>query len=652
MVIVAALFLGVGAIGITTMGAKGSTSIGKAWNKVDGLNVFGESTSAEFVSLTANGEPGVSTTTSLTLTLDSDIDLLAESIMLTGASIGEFIDNNDGTYVITLSDITVKDTEEITLNISKGGYAFDVSSKSVAISVVNNVSFISMVANGVDGTAATNKLTLTLDKDVDLTLDDVTLVGADKVSIADLNDGTYELSVTNVAPTVSVSLSRYGLVFDTSSKTSTAFTTQANPLTDFTMVKNATNDGWKITVYLNATDKSVVIPKINTNDGLPITEIGGSVFLNKQLTSVELPNSLKIIGNSAFGTNKLTTLTIPDSVTTLGTYVFNNNPLLTSVTLSKKLTTIPLYAFASAALTTIDLPNGITLIDGSAFYANKLAELTLPNTLTIIASDAFGSNLLTSVTIPNSVTLIGSSAFKNNLLTSLSMPSGFVSVSAGAFNKNQLPLSQSLFYSDSAKTRITSYGGYNQNVVIPSGVTAIASNAFKDTTLSSISLPGTLTTLEQYAFSYSTIPSVVIPNNVTSIGTFAFSDSNIGSVTWPSSVTAIGANTFSRSKLTSITLPSNLVTIGNNAFIDSTMLTSVTIPASLTTLGGSSFYGCTSLSSVRFNGSALASVDKNTKVFSITALGAGSISVPSASLATFQGWSSYFAVDSTAFIGY
>ena len=84
------------------------------------------------------------------------------------------------------------------------------------------------------------------------------------------------------------------------------------------------------------------------------------------ITSVVIPNTVKIIGDMAFEGNHLTSVAIPSSVTSIG------------------------YR---------------------AFYKNHLTSVTIPNSVTNIGSGAFENNYLTSVTIPNSVTSIGSGAF-------------------------------------------------------------------------------------------------------------------------------------------------------------------------------------------------------------------------------------------------
>ena len=58
-----------------------------------------------------------------------------------------------------------------------------------------------------------------------------------------------------------------------------------------------------------------------------ITSIGNLAFQNNNLTSVNIPNSVKSIGDSAFFGNKLTSVNIPNSVTSIGDNAFSSNNL-------------------------------------------------------------------------------------------------------------------------------------------------------------------------------------------------------------------------------------------------------------------------------------------------------------------------------------
>ena len=136
---------------------------------------------------------------------------------------------------------------------------------------------------------------------------------------------------------------------------------------------------YNIQPLYNKKDNYEVVPLGTASDGLGIT-------------SVIIPNTVKIIGKDAFWGNKLTSVTIPNSVTSIGDSAFGNNQL-----------------------TNIIIPNSVTSIGDSAFSENQLTSVTIPNSVTSIGDWAFGNNQLTSVTIPSSVTSIGNSAFYKSI---------------------------------------------------------------------------------------------------------------------------------------------------------------------------------------------------------------------------------------------
>ena len=193
---------------------------------------------------------------------------------------------------------------------------------------------------------------------------------------------------------------------------------------------------------------------------------------------------------------------------------------------------------------------------------------------------------------------------------------------------------------------------YVGNVVIPEEVTymnrtrkvtSIGSDAFKYSSLTSVTIPNSVTSIGSYAFeSCYSLTSVTIPNSVTSIGdgafqgchgltsvtisditawlsiSFAGSESNplcyayhlflngeeVKDLTIPNSVTSIGDYAFQWcSSLTSVTIPNSVTSIGNSAFYYCSNLTSVTIPNSVTSIGGYAFQRCSSLTSVTIGNS-------------------------------------------------
>jgi hypothetical protein len=134
------------------------------------------------------------------------------------------------------------------------------------------------------------------------------------------------------------------------------------------------------------------------------------------------------------------------------------------------------------------------------------------------------------------------------------------------------------------------------DVVIPSMIGGVAvehigDGAFREKSLTSVTIPDSVTSIGHHAFSYNQLTSVSIPDSVTSIGNYAFYyDYQLTSVTIPDSVTSIGEGAFYNNKLTSVTIPNSVTSIGEWVF-GYNQLTSVSIPDSVTSIGAYAFYG-------------------------------------------------------------
>ena len=124
---------------------------------------------------------------------------------------------------------------------------------------------------------------------------------------------------------------------------------------------------YNIQPLYNKKDNYEVVPLGAASDGLGIT-------------SVIIPNTVKIIGEGAFRQNKLTSVTIPTSVTSIGDRAFRFNNL-TSVIISNSVTSIGEGAFFGNHLTNVTIPNSVTSIGSSAFRKNGSSN---PNLTKII----------------------------------------------------------------------------------------------------------------------------------------------------------------------------------------------------------------------------------------------------------------------------
>lgn len=163
-------------------------------------------------------------------------------------------------------------------------------------------------------------------------------------------------------------------------------------------------------------------------------------------------------------------------------------------------------------------------------------------------------------------------------------------------------------------TNLTSvtYGGDWSNLTIQSGNPAVE-DAAKDAANEQLFdfefiLNNTAVVVTNYKYKGTaadvTIPSRYKGKPVTAINNAAFPNSAVTSVTIPDSITSIPDAAFVNcSQLTNISIPNSVTYIGFSAFDGCASLKSITLPSSLRTIGNSAFAGCPSLMTVTYPGS-------------------------------------------------
>ncbi|MDY5949288.1 MAG: leucine-rich repeat protein, partial [Oscillospiraceae bacterium] len=268
--------------------------------------------------------------------------------------------------------------------------------------------------------------------------------------------------------------------------------------------------------------------------GNGVTSIGRYAFYSCiGLTSVTIPDSITSIGNSAFyGCTGLTSVTIPDGVTSIGEDAFFYCTGLTSVTIPDSVTSIGERAFFSCeGLTSVTIPDGVTSIGNQAFsYCTGLISITIPDSVTSIGDYAFyGCTNLEKIEISAYSVEIADNAFDNSPKVILYCKSGSTVQSYAELNDIMYILIDGPASGFAVKNnQLVAYKGESENPQLPSGVTSIGSNAFKDNgTVKTVELPNSVSSIFSGAFSNcSSLERIVVPHTVTTIAPDAFNGTN------------------------------------------------------------------------------------------------------------------------------
>lgn len=164
--------------------------------------------------------------------------------------------------------------------------------------------------------------------------------------------------------------------------------------------------------------------------------------------------------------------------------------------------------------------------------------------------------------------------------------------------------------SDKSFAIVKGYNGTAEKIVIDEEfnsvpVTAIASEAFKNSKITSVFIPNTVTSIGRSAFySCTNLSDINFPTALTTIDDFAFSMcSSLTKLNIGNSVTYIGYHAFdSCSGISSITIGGGVKAIEFATFKACEALTSIVIPAGVEIIDAEAFSNCTKLTDVYYRG--------------------------------------------------
>ena len=350
--------------------------------------------------------------------------------------------------------------------------------------------------------------------------------------------------------------------------------------------------------------------------GFEVFAIGNQAFSNcTQITSVTLPDTLRVINDYAFGNcQELKSINFPESLLYIGMVAFEDCYKLESVNIPagvaemgddaflncESLTEIkvapenPCYSSEDGVLfnnekgelikypagstrTNYDIPNSVYYILPSAFeFSTNLVQVTLPDNITWVENGTFeGCTSLKDITIPYGVTWFGYYAFSGcSSLKTVTLPRSVRYIEADAFL--DCPSITDVYYSGSLNDwNSIQFSDGNDDF---KNATPHCQEEFKD---------------EDLSFTY-----IVYDGNAT-ITSYWGTDTEvtvpavIGDENFP--VNVIGDDSFYNSAITNIDIPDSVTTIGSRAFLGCTSLLSIDIPHSVTYIGEDAFCYCYAL---------------------------------------------------------
>ena len=369
---------------------------------------------------------------------------------------------------------------------------------------------------------------------------------------------------------------------------------------------------------------------------------------NKNVTSVDLPNTVKRIGACAFARANVSYVVIGSGVEVIGQQAFDGCENLSTVILGScdyelgtlvesSLKTIDSYAFRDCvSLKNIVIPSSVKSIGSYVFrdsalynnsytgvvYADKWVvdfnenlgmEVAIEEGTVGIANYAFYKcKQLTSVSVPSSVELIGRAAFYQcTNLTSVTLPEtlevidDFTFYHCDSLKLFNLPpmlksIGRSAFYKcGTVYTEVDADTAFD-TLVIPSGVSFIGEYAFYgcgSKTVASLDDENAKPT-------YKGIDIIILGDSIKVIEAHAFHGFvSLREVVLGSGVEVISDRAFYQCEsLEKVSFGSSLKKIGSRAFYKCDKLKAVKLPSTLTTVGEYAFYKCTSVSEVELGG--------------------------------------------------
>lgn len=326
-------------------------------------------------------------------------------------------------------------------------------------------------------------------------------------------------------------------------------------------------------------------------------------------TNGQLPEGIVEITSNAYNGNNITSLEVPASVKRIGANAFANCQMLEKVTFAEgsTLESLGQSAFAGCtSLKSINIPSSITKIEDNTFDGcASLNSVEIEGSNIEIGQYAFRGNESLAEFDFSKISSIGRFSFDGAGLTTLTLPDNVVSLSEGAFANSSLESVDLTQNTQLVGLSAQTFRGCEalESVVIPSqyltigeycfsGCSALSQVSFEDnsslhtiydnafnscTAIQSITFPASLRYIEDYAFTNSGLTTIDFSGeNLERIGEYCFDETSLtGKIVFPSSLKEIEQNAFFGNDITSLVFEGNIENIRSSAFSQNNNLSSV-----------------------------------------------------------------------------
>ena len=350
-------------------------------------------------------------------------------------------------------------------------------------------------------------------------------------------------------------------------------------------------------------------------------KLGGGVFEGcTALTEVALPTGVTVRAQTTFGG---CTALAKATVTNVAKSMFAGCTALKEVIYQEGATTFGNSPFAGLsvggtgyeACKTVEkvwIPESLT-VWGNAFDDEMLGKITFDGPGKdnfFFAEDGSiynqaktemyyaGSGALGTVIIPKTVTALKPYAFANRTeLKKVIFEEGssLTEIAAHCFEGCTALKEVENLPSTLQDIKDSAFSGCSalSEIKLPDAVKTIGSNAFKDTSLQSITLPGGLQSLGSGAFMNCTkLTKLELPDKLSAFGIKVIQGTSVEEIVLPETITELSKEQFYQcTSLKHVIVKGNIAKIPENAFMGCTALESITLPETVTAIDDGAFSG-------------------------------------------------------------